>query len=179
MRKEKSIRGFMAVFVLVNLVALAGCASVEGRFSSARNMYRHGQKDSAFFELRRIARQDATPLLAWKAQFGMGEYYFERRAMQDAENCFITYLADKNFSSSRDVSLALAKLYLYKLSHPGSESLPEEIAQEFFKEPLFLLFSEYKYRKYTSPLGHKYEVREYPQRVEVYIDGKPFQTLTP
>src|SRR3990170_3921775 len=179
MKKEKSIKGLKAIFVLVNLVALAGCATVEGRFSSARNLYRHGQKDSAFFELRRIARQDATPLLTWKAQFGMGEYYFECRAMREAENCFIAYLADKNFSSPKDVSLALAKLYLYKISHPGIESLPEEIAHEFFKEPLFLLFSEYKYRKYTSPLGHKYEVRESPQRVEFYIDGKPFQTLTP
>jgi hypothetical protein len=179
MKKEKSIKGFKVILVLVNLVALAGCASVEGRFANARNLYRRGQKDASFFELRRIARNDAKPLLTWKAQFGMGEYYFECRAMQDAEKCFIAYLADKNFSSSKDVSLALAKLYLYKISHPGSESLPEEIAQEFFKEPLFLLFSEYKYQKYTSPLGHKYEVREYPQRVEVYIDGKPFQTLTP
>src|SRR3990167_4003460 len=151
MKKGNGIKGFKAILVLVNLVALAGCAGVEGRFANARKMYRMGQKDASFFELRRIAREDTKPVLTWKAQFGMGEYYFECHAMQEAENCFITYLADKNFSSPKDVSLALAKLYLYKISHPGAESLPEEIAQEFFKEPLFLLFSEYKYRKYTSP----------------------------
>lgn len=173
--------GKQFIFVVIGLLALclaSGCAAhstrLHERFSRLRT-------EETFMKLREIVNNHPNSSQAEDAQFSIAEYYYYQKDYHDALIEFINFV--KRYPNGN--ATIFAKLYLLKIySVPRHDaevekSLSMDIERELYSRPLFLLFSEYEKKSYTSPFGNIYEVHSFPEKVEVYLNGKSFYTITP
>ena len=142
----------------------------------------YGKKpEEIFMRLREIVNYRPDSPEAEDARFGIAEYFYYQKDYRDALIEFSKFI--KKYPKGN--ATIFAKLYLLKIySDPRhnvkiEKSLSMDIEKELYSRPLFLLFSEYEKKSYFSPLGNTYEVRSYTDKVEVYLNGSVFYTVTP
>jgi len=160
------------LFILTALFTFkAGAASaMNEEYSQAVAEAKAGDRIFAFMHFREVAARESGSRYREKALFAIGEYYFSVRARGGAFKAFSELLS--RYPESKMKPFAL--FYLYKMARDSEES---DAAENFRKEILnwervILIFKKSKEHKLKSPMGIKYKLIHYVDRLEFYIDGK-------
>lgn len=145
-------------------------------YSLAVNAARAGDKDSAFMYLTSLMSSYPDSEYAESALFGLTEYYFSINSYHDAAREVMKLIDKYPESQTRPVALC----YLLKISRlleqgPLTKKLEKEITTS---KHFSFVFRDHKEYLYTSPLGRKYRVAYYIDRVEFYIDGELFEKIS-
>lgn len=174
---KRTSANILAEFLILCLICGCGAHS----HSSISGKIGHQKPEEIFMKLRAIVNDYPESLQAEDARFGIAEYFYYQKDYHDALIEFSKFI--KKYPEGN--ATIFAKIYLLKIySDPRhnveiEKSLSMDIEKELYSRPLFLLFSEYEKKSYLSPLGNTYEVRSYTDRVEVYLNGMVFYTVTP
>jgi Outer membrane lipoprotein len=172
-----SVIGLIIIFSAQGLYA-AGFA--RAGYDAAVRYIKKKQPDFALMEFRGVARDFPNSPLAQKSMFAIAEYYYDNKMFYDAVRDFTGYI--KNYPGSK--ANVFARAYLLKITEEIKDPTWEEkkmsdnIKQDFFSEPLFLLFREYKETSYKSPFQNAFKIRYYIDNIEVYRNGKLFIKIT-
>ncbi|UCC94883.1 MAG: hypothetical protein JSW40_08745 [Candidatus Omnitrophota bacterium] len=171
----RTVRCKSIVLVLFVFSVFCGAyAQSPGRlYYEASKAARSGRIDFAYMHLNELLRCCSDSLLAEKALFGVGEYYFSVAAHYDAASSFIRFNEEYPQSKARLFALA----YIFEIARSNErEDLQKHLEREIltFKQ-LSLLFADYKEYVYVSPLFSKeYKAVHFIDRIEFYIDGELF-----
>lgn len=144
--------------------------------------YRRGSTEFALMGFRQVMEKYPDTHWAKQSMFALAEIYFNWNNYSDAANLWIKYI--KDYPTSKEALLARIYLIL-ALNNTGDskraivEQLTEQLKKELFSRPVFLGFSEYKTYLYQSALGNKYELREFIDRIEIYLNEKLFYQILP
>ncbi|MFC1624181.1 tol-pal system YbgF family protein [Candidatus Omnitrophota bacterium] len=152
----------------------------KGQYDRAVRYVKEHNYDIALMEFLSIIRNFPESIYAKRSLFAIGEYFYEKNAYSEAIKHFTKYIGD--YPDYDDAIFARA--YLLKIIEDVKES-PEEnkvfienIEADFFSQPLFLLFSEYKEETYKSALRNDFTIHHYIDMIEVYRNGELFIKLT-
>ncbi|MFA5430545.1 MAG: hypothetical protein WC329_05260 [Candidatus Omnitrophota bacterium] len=160
------------LFVLAALFTFkAGAASaMNEEYSQAVAEAKAGDRIFAFMHFREVAARESGSRYREKALFAIGEYYFSVRARGGAFKAFSELLS--RYPESKMKPFAL--FYLYKMARDSEESgAAENFRKEILNwERVILIFKKSKEHKLKSPMGIKYKLIHYVDRLEFYIDGK-------
>lgn len=165
-------------------LALSSCASFSNAdrlYGQAREFAKEGRNDFAFLSLTELLRETPDYRFAAEAKFAIAEYYFLRGNYTKA----LRELADFLTSSPDNELAVLAKSFLYNIitdlkwvQGEAAEELVEQIKLQFFSNPVFFIFSEFKEKSITSLLGNNYLLKEYVDKIEIYKNGKLFFSVS-
>ena len=151
-------------------VSQQGKASYDEAISFIKNK----QYDFALMNFRFVARNYPDSKYAADSIFGIGEYFYQEGNNNEASKYFSKYL--KLYPESEGAIFARA--YLLNIMQANDKDVSEELEMEFFSEPLFLLFSEYKEFSYKSAFQNDFSIRYYIDMIEVYRNDKLFIKIT-
>lgn len=146
------------------------------RYDAAIRYIKKKQPDFALMEFRSVVRYFPNSPLAQRSIFAIAEYCYDNRMYYDAIKDFTGYV--QNYPDSK--ANVFAKAYLLKIMEeikdPTREekNMFEDIKKEFFSEPLFILFKEYKEALYKSPSRNKFQISYHVDNIEVYRNGQLF-----
>jgi hypothetical protein len=170
-------------FLFVALVLTCGCVTATGGrlYHVAKDCSGRGNREEAFLLLEQIVNQYPHSSRAADALFGIGEYFYHNNDLYDASVSFERYVR----SYPDTVACTFAKLYLLKIDSQvrnndyRHNSLYAELHHELFSRPVLLLFTQYSRESYRSALGNTYELRHFPDRVEICLNDTVFFSLSP
>ncbi len=175
----KIVAVFFIAWVFTS-VSGAYCDEGAGPYNDALEYIEAEQYDFAMMEFRSVVRNFPESEHARKAVFALGEYFYNRNILREA----IKYFSDcvKKYPGTGEQIFARA--YLLRIikdieNYKGEKKhLSEKIENEFFSEPLFLLFSEYKELTYKSAFHNAFTVHYYVDTIEIYKNGDTFIKIT-
>lgn len=134
-----------------------------------------GNKDFAFMHCRGLLEDYPESKYAPDAAFAIGEYYFITANYENASAALSNFI-DK-YPDSKGLPFALTYL-LRLLQINKNEPLAEKLKNQIISlKRLSLLFQESKGYAYESPLGIKYRMMYYIDKVELYVDDKLFENI--
>lgn len=151
-----------------------------GYYENALRYIKEKQYDFALMEFRAIIREHPESKHARESLFAVGEYFYMEGAHYEAIKHFSEYL--RRYPDSK--AAIFARAYLLKIIQDienagGQEKgIAENIEMEFFSQPVFLLFSEYKEVSYKSAFQNKFKIRYYIDKIEIYRNGTLFLKIT-
>ncbi len=157
-------------------MTVASCSSVKNYTRQAAYEYREGKYEKALIYLRSMRRETQDPKRLAEIQFGIGECFFYQRAYFESLDAFRQHLKDcPEHKTAVFVKMYLAKtLSLLKTNTQEGEALKKEVEEFLYSVPLFLAFKECRKKSYKSIVGNVYELHEYVNRVEIYLNGEVF-----
>ena len=178
MRKIFYIAIFLApiLFITQDLSASAG-----SQYKEALRLIEQKKYDFAFMEFRSVVKNFPKSSFTQQSIFAMAEYYYDHKMYYDAILNFTGYI--NNYPSSK--ANVFAKAYLLKITEEIQDPTWEEkrmlenVKEDFFSKPLFLLFTEYKETSYRSASRNDFRIRYYIDNVEVYRNGQLFVKIAP
>ena len=135
-----------------------------------------GKKDLAFIHFDSLVRKFPNSKLSEYALFAIGEYYYAVADLRDSDKIFNEFI--KSYPDSKAKIFALA--YLLEMAKSANKkSQVKEIEKEIMglKRTSFL-FKTFKSYKYTSALRVRHKVLYSADKIEFFIDGKLFTTLS-
>lgn len=149
------------------------------RFVQAERYVAKGEIDFAFMEYRALLRETPSDPAARDAAFAVGEYYFRQRNIQEARDTFEAL----SESSLEDIAGLLAHVHLLLCARlledtASASSLESRLKAFLSSRKFFLAFEEGRVQEWASPLGNRYELREFVDRMEMTCNGSPFYTIT-
>lgn len=147
-------------------------------YRKALQFVKDEQDDFALMGFRAIIRNFPESAYAQESLFAIGEYFYSRKIYYEAAKNFTEYI--KKYPESDGAVFARAYLLRIVQSEQRREEEKkalEEIEREFFSQPLFLLFSEYKEVSYKSAFQNVFTIRHYIDAIEVYKNGTLFLKL--
>ena len=160
----------MVAIFLSLLTAALKQAQASQDYLLAQDFVRDKNREFAFMYFLSVLRDDANPGHRQEALFAAAEYYFLAADYVDSFNTLNEFL--ENYPHSELKILAL--FYLLKISE--SWELPElsKIIEKQITglKRVVLVFKENQERNFISPLGLKYKIIYYIDKLEFYIDGK-------
>lgn len=136
---------------------------------------RQGKFGFAFMYFSMLVRDFPDSKFVNDALFSTGEYYFAMRNYMDAKRAFQQFIN----GSEQPKAKLFAFVYLMKIAeHSGNRGLVAEYGKEIvtFKQ-LSFLFRESKEITYVSALSKKYKAVYFIDKVDAYIDEKPFAQI--
>src|SRR3989338_8162578 len=165
-----------SLFLFIFLLSHSGFAQdVKQLYSAAIREAESGNKDFAFMHCRELLENYPGSKYASDAAFAIGEYYFITANYESAAEAL------SNFINEYPDSKGLPFVLMYLLKVPQiykNESLTEKLKNQIISlKRLSLLFQESKGYAYTSPLGIKYRMMYYIDKVELYVDDKLFENI--
>lgn len=164
---------FIISFHLFCSSALGLSQQGRGNYNEAVRFIKKKQYDFALMSFRSIARNFPDSMYAADSLFGIGEYFYNQGNNSEASKYFSEYV--KLYPESEGAIFARA--YLLKIIK-NDEDVSEKLEMEFFSEPLFLLFSEYKEFSYKSAFQNDFSIRYYIDMIEVYRNDDLFIKIT-
>jgi len=172
---NKIVFATSSILCLVFLFSLPLQADQRGRgqYDSALSYIKKKQYDFALMKFRSITRDFPESRYAMDSLFAMGEYFYEQGNNYEASKYFSEYI---NLYPESDGTVFI-RAYLLKIMEDHKE-IAEKLKMEFFSEPLFLLFSEYKELSYKSAFQNKFSIRYYIDMIEVYRNDEFFIKIT-
>lgn len=152
-------------------------------FREAKAEYKTGNTLFAILSFRHLLAEYPHSNLSIKAQFALGECLFETNASQEAYQ--VIQLYTRLYPQQKNI--ILAKIYMLKILSLSTTRSDQEVLKsrtaalkkQLYDKPFFIAYRDYKRRLLTSPLGHKFELREYVDSIEVYRNGQLFFKILP
>lgn len=166
-----------SLFLFIFLLSHRGFAQdVKQLYSTAVREAESGNRDFAFMHCRELLENYPDSKYASDAAFAIGEYYFITANYENAAEALSNFIND--YPDSKGLPFVL--MYLLKVTQIyKNESLTEKLKNQIISlKRLSLLFQESKGYAYTSPLGIKYRMMYYIDKVELYVDDKLFENIT-
>ena len=170
------------IIIFFSLLLLSSCASLSepGRiYKNALNNVKEKNFDSAFMNLRELARDYPNSPYSRNARFAMAEYLFTKKDYYDSLREFVSIIEDFPNTSQALFAKAIVYKALSEFSSKEIEGLSSKIKREFFAQPIILVFSEYKTKSLKTLLGSHYTIKDYVDRVEIFKDNEIFLKITP
>lgn len=159
-------------------LALAGPAAQE-RIDSGRRLAREGSPDFAFLEYQASLRLEPDAAQRREATFAVGEYHFRDRNPGPSREAFEETAADPKGGLYRLIALAhLSKLARGEGDGSAADAYDERLKETLSSRKLVLVFEDKKTKRWTSPLGARFQVGESVDRLEILLDGEPFYSAT-
>lgn len=165
-----------SLFLFIFLLSQRGFAQdVKQLYSTAVREAESGNRDFAFMHCRELLENYPDSKYASDAAFAIGEYYFITANYEFAAEALSNFIND--YPDSKGLPFVL--MYLLKVPQiHKNESLTEKLKNQIISlKRLSLLFQESKGYAYTSPLGIKYRMMYYIDKVELYVDDKLFENI--
>ena len=149
------------------------------RMARAESYAAEGELDFAFMEYRALLQEGPEGPLAQKATFAIGEYYFKQRSTHEAKQAFEKFRE----ASAEEVPKLLATVYLVQCARFLEDAAAVKAFDSYLKETisskkLFLAFEENRMQEWTSPLGNRFQLREFLDRLEISLNDAPFYTIS-
>jgi outer membrane protein assembly factor BamD (BamD/ComL family) len=175
--------GFVAILLLLNsCVSLTGFTGPNKLYLEARQLVKEGRPDFAFLTLNELLRTYPDYVFAAEARFAIAEYYFLNRDYTRATGELVTLLTQY---PDHKVSI-FAKAFLYKMvtdpvwiENQTAAEVAKQIKEQFFANPAFFVFSEFKEKKLASLLGNHYLLKEYVDKIDIFANGKLLLSVSP
>lgn len=163
-------------FVIAVVLVISSCTPRATYVKPAAEEYGAAEYGKALLTLRAARRETRDPKRSADIRFSIGECFFHQRAYLDSINAFREYLRDY----PRHKAGVFAKIYLAKIlallktDTQTEKELKKEVEKSLYASPLFLAFKEYRKKPYKSVVGNVYEIHEYVNRIEVYLNEETF-----
>ena len=174
---KQSIKILLVIFFLVFLMS-ASIYAFEDRklYSMGVEAASSGKKDLAFIHFDSLVSKFPNSRLSEHALFAIGEYYYAIADLRDSDKIFNEFI--KSYPDSKAKIFALAYL-LEMAKSENNKSQVEEIEKEIMglKRTSFL-FKTLKNYKFTSALRVRHKAAYSVDKIEFFIDGKLFTTLS-
>ncbi|MBI4436873.1 MAG: hypothetical protein HY590_05655 [Candidatus Omnitrophica bacterium] len=148
------------------------------RLTQAQRHVAEGEIDFAFMEYQALVRDFPEDPLAKEATFAIGEYYFKQHNTREAKSTFEKFIQEP----TEGIQDLLAYVYLLQCArfseHITSAKLLEHRLKEMFSTTeVFLAFEENRTKEWISPLGNRFQLREFVDRMEITLNDTPFYTI--
>ncbi|MFH1776902.1 MAG: hypothetical protein ABH952_05015 [Candidatus Omnitrophota bacterium] len=150
-------------------------------FKEGKSEYINGNVPYALLNLRYVLYTYPSSVCSKNAEFGLGECYFELLSYQKSFEHFENYLA----AYPDDLNNICAKIYILKITSTSPanlklfQSYTNKVKKELYDKPFFLAYQDYKGKILITPLGNKFEFREYVNRIEIYKNDQLFYKIIP
>lgn len=131
-----------------------------------------------FLELQRAVHDDPSSPKTPARLFALGEYYFRMGNLAQAERSF----HEAAGKAEADAQELLTRVYLAEIERMKTgDTQPEDLRR--LKETLsnkrfFSVFGESNRYRWKSELSSDYELVEHVDRMEVYLNGSLFYTIS-
>jgi len=159
-------------------VLQANQLAVRERLAQAEQYVAEGEIDFAFMEFRALLQEDPDERLAQKATFAIGEYYFKQRSTREAKEAFKAFYK----SATEEIPKLLATVYLLQCARfvkdmEAVQAFELRLKETLSSKKLFLAFEENRMQEWTSPLGNRFQLREFIDRLEISLNDTPFYDI--
>ena len=173
--KMKLLFVILVTICLLNFPEKSSADDADSIFLRAKDSMRKGQLDFAFSNLHFLTSLYPESKHYKPALFALGEYYYDIGDYYNASEKFNEIL---NIDPESEAKIFI-KLYLIEIAKKRGRadrvnSLKKEIVAY---EQLSLLFRDFKEYLYISALMKNYKAIYYIDKIEFFIDEKPFSTL--
>jgi len=169
----------VTLFILLSILfALPKVCAWEDKklYSQGVNAAAKGKDDLAFIHFSSLLRKFPHSGVAEPALFAIAEYYFLIGDLRDSEKSFNKFITDYPDSKARIFAL----FYLLRMAEKAEEqSLVEDLEREIigFRRASFL-FRAFKNYAYTSALRRRHKALYFIDKIEFYVNGKLFTTIS-
>lgn len=177
-----------ALFILYLFIffPLWGLQNVEGdqvtvreRLTQAEHYAAEGETDFAFMEYRALLEEYPNDPSASEAAFAIGEYHFNQHSAREAKQAFEMFHQE----GAEEIPELLVQVYLLLCARVLKDDASVQFLESHLKEmlsskKLFLAFEENRVQEWTSPLGNRFELREFVDRMEITLNGAPFYSIS-
>jgi len=158
---------------------LHGEQTVRERLTQAKRHIAEDEIDFAFMEYQALVRDFPEDPLAQSATFAIGEYYFKQHNTREAKSTFEKFVQEP----TEDIQGLLAYVYLLQCARFSEDATSAKLLEHRLKEMLsttevFLAFEENRTKEWTSPLGNRFQLREFVDRMEIILNDAPFYTIS-
>lgn len=148
------------------------------KIAQAEAYVSEGEIDFAFMEYRAFLKEYPKDPLAERAIFAIGEYYFRQRSTREAKEAFERL----STASLEEIPRLLTTVYLLQCARTSEDTVTVQALEFHLKEilssrKLFLAFEENRVQEWISPLGNRFELREFVDRLEIVLNDAPFYTI--
>jgi outer membrane protein assembly factor BamD (BamD/ComL family) len=157
-------------------VPVVKAADADILWNRAISMAKQGQMDMAFIDFRMLVHSYPDARQKPTAQLGLGEYHFSHHSFSLAAKEFKDFY--NQYPKRQDSVIALA--YLYKMAQMnGQNHLMEEYRQKIISSrQVAFIFKDSQSFRYVSGFQHKYEVVFYIDKIEVWVNGNFFVSVS-
>ena len=137
--------------------------------------------DFAFLELREILRQYPDGPHVSEVEFSIAEYLFQQGSYSEAWETLKGCLSKFTPASTQ---FLLARVYLLlcqektNVNTPTTKLLLGELKRELSSQKFFVAFDERRTRTWQSPLGIRYTLHEFVDRLEILKNEASFYTIS-
>lgn len=157
----------------------AGPQTARERLVQAERYVAEGEIDFAFMEYRALLEEESEGPMAEEAMFAIGEYYFQQRNTAETKHSFSAFRQ----KSTEEIPTLLASVYLLQCARLSGDTetahrLERHLKERLSSKELFLFFEENRAQEWTSPLGNRFGLREFVDRLEITLNGRPFYEIT-
>jgi len=157
----------------------AGQGSLKKRLLRAEHYLNQGEVDFAFMEFRALLSEAPEGPLAEKARFAIGEYHFLQHNTYQARQAFHQF----SQTSESPIPNLIAHAYLLECARFSKDIHHIHVLETYFREiflskKIFLAFEEAHIEEWVSPLGNRFQVQEFVNRMEIIRNGSPFCSVT-
>ncbi|MCK4423215.1 MAG: hypothetical protein KAV18_04010, partial [Candidatus Omnitrophica bacterium] len=151
-------------------------------YIEAINLCKKGKNEFGLLKFNKVIEKYPDSPWTRMSIFSAAEIYVGLNCYNDAVKLWIRYMSD--YPDNKET--ILAKIYLVitmtrmkGASEVEAEQFLEQLKKQIFSKPVFLGFKEYKKYVYKSAVKNKYELREYVDKIEVYLNGEIFYKIVP
>ena len=177
---------FLLISYLLASYAFSGAPSlwadqetVREKVAQAQRYVAEGEIDFAFMEYRSLLEEHSEGPSAQEAAFAIGEYYFNQHNTREAKEAFERF----DQEPAEEIPKLLVQVYLLLCARilkddPTAEILESRLKEVLSSKKLFLAFEENRVQVWTSPLGNRFELREFVDRMEISLNGSSFYSFS-
>ena len=151
-------------------------------YLEAVNFCKKGENEFGLLKFKQVIEKYPDTPWARKSIFSAAEIYVGLNGYHDAVKLWIRYMSD--YPDNKETMLA--KVYLIvtmtRMKGPSeveAKQFLEQLKKQIFSSPVFLGFAEYKKYEYESAIKNKYELLEYVDKIEVYLNEELFYKIVP
>ena len=170
--------GFFLIVTAVGAVQ-SDSESARQRMAQAQRYLAEGEIDFAFMEFRTLLEESPESPAARDATFAIGEYHLRQHNNREAKEAFQKFIE----VSEEGIPQLIAYVYLLQCAHSLEDTslvqeLEHHLKEQLSLKKLFLAFEETRVQEWISPLGNKFELREFVDRMEITQNGALFYAIS-
>lgn len=166
----------LLALIFISLANLS-CATFNSGYYEALDDIKSGNTDFAFLKLKSYLNENPYSVYAPRIKFAIAEYYLQLKDYRDAIGQITEFLLE--YPEEKNTAFAEALLYKALTEYKDAPQITEKIKKDFFSNPLFLIFSDSRIKRYKSILNNTYKIVDYVDRIEVFRNDEIILKVTP
>lgn len=169
---------FIASLFLGPSLSFGEPEAIREKVSQAEKHVAEGEIDFAFMEYRSLLEEYPETPSAQGAAFAIGEYHFSQHNTREAKEAFERF----DLKQAEEIPRLLAQVYLLLCARllkddPTADTLEAHLKEALSSKKLFLTFEENRIQTWGSPLGNRFELREFVDHMEITLNGASFYSI--